>query len=253
MNQLMRLKDTVVQAVKRRRTVGPTTPSRDVKEHLYLTPASEIQDKKAQATVFGPLNQKYLSPSDTKNPRKRAREDDDDEDTQFRYSGVSPDDSISRISPVESETGASQVTTATEGDIGEELEDEVVEEVEDEVSPEVKVQEYLARQEELAKRKGDIESFKAAGGYHADELFLLERITLRSFEGLLPVTWQIDFPTLPEVMFTEEPEKMFIDFNCTSSFRGELELSMLLLYNTNVEYRCQGIAISHQSRRSSQG
>jgi hypothetical protein len=96
MEFVYRLKDSVVQYLsppsKRRRTTGPGSPSNDTREHPLLVPTSEPRNRKAQAAVRIHVNKKLLSPSNTKNPRKRTRvEYEDDEET------ISPDDSISQV------------------------------------------------------------------------------------------------------------------------------------------------------------
>jgi hypothetical protein len=98
MEFVYRLKDSVVQYLsppsKRRRTTGPGSPSNDMREQPLLVPTSEPRNRKAQAAVRIHVNRKFLSPSNTKNPRKRTRvEYEDDEET------ISPDDSISQVTP----------------------------------------------------------------------------------------------------------------------------------------------------------
>jgi hypothetical protein len=98
MEFVYRLKDSVVQYLsppsKRRRTTGPGSPSNDARELPLLVPASEPRNRKAQAAVRIHVNKKFLSPSNTKNPRKRTRvEYEADEET------ISPDDSISQVIP----------------------------------------------------------------------------------------------------------------------------------------------------------
>jgi hypothetical protein len=91
----------------------------------------------------------------------------------------------------------------------------------EEAENEAKVQEYLARQAELALIREDVEKARASGTWHPDELFLYERLAMRSFEELLPQEWQIDFRTLPELLFTKDDEKTFINSNCISRSRGK--------------------------------
>jgi len=297
MEFVFRLKDSVVQYLsptKRRRTIGPGTPSNDAREHSFLVPNSEPHGRKAQAAVLSRVNKKYLSPSDSRNPRKRTRGVYEDEDD-----GLSPDDSISQITPQGddseevSEEGSEEGTDEDEeidDDEDEEIEVEESEEVEvdgdeemevegeeeeleemeveeeeeeseedeiemeveeeedleedemeemeveeeeedleedkidllaqEEASAEAKVQEYLARQAELALRREDVERAKAAGDWHPDEIFLFERLAMRSFEELIPAEWQVDFPTLPQILFTNDLEKTFVNFQCVSSYRG---------------------------------
>jgi hypothetical protein len=221
MNQLFKLKNTFIEYLspKRRRTVGPaTSPATPTAQHSYV-PTSEPKDKKAQAAINGQVNQKYLSPSDTrfaKGSRKRPREDDEYNDDES--SEVSPDESISQICPAEKSSQGSVNSTAFEVDKQSD-DDESIGDAE-EVSAEEKVQEYLDRQAELALRKEAIKEVKAQGTWHSEEIFLFERLSMRSFEELLPATWQVDFPTLPEAVFTVAQEKAFINFNCGSSSRG---------------------------------
>jgi hypothetical protein len=225
MDQLFKLKDTFIAYLspnKRRRTVGPITPSLGPAQRSY-EPISEPQDKKALATLRAKVNQKSFSPSDTRfaaGSRKRAREDDND--IEDEASEVSPEESVSQITPVEESGEESVNSRSSEGEEHSEmsLEEEMEEEVE--VSPEDKVEEYLARQAELALRKEAIADVKAQGTWHPEEIFLFERLSMRSFEELLPATWQIDFPTLPEILFTPIQEKTFINYNYGSSCYGKL-------------------------------
>lgn len=221
MDHLYKLKDSVIQYLspKRRRTVGPATPPHTpgADEHAYL-PASEPKDEKTKATIGTKINQKYLSPSDTRfarGSRKRAREDD-----EFAENGdneVSPDESISQVTPVGRSRHDSVISPASDVEESEVGVDELEEE---EISADDKVQEYLDRQAELALRKGAIEEVRAQGNWHPDEMFLFERLSMRSFEEILPATWQIDFPTLPRTLFTTDSDKTFINYNCGTSSRG---------------------------------
>lgn len=216
MDQLFRLKNTVTDyfsLAKRRRTIGASTatPIKET-EHTFLTPPSE---SKALGTFRDKI---YTAP----NPRKRGR-------TEFEGdgSGLSPDDSVSQLTCSEDEAEGSgdalvKLEEAIEEDIEEaEIEEEEEEENEDAVT-QAKVQEYLERQAELEMRKEEIETARAAGDWHTDELYLFERLTMRSYEELIPVEWKIDFSTLPELLFTDDPNKTFISYNCNSSGRGEL-------------------------------
>lgn len=228
MDQLFRLKDSVLHFLsppsKRRRTL-PVTPAHHEQEHRFHSPISEINDQKGRNAALSRLNQKFLSPSDTKNLRKRTRDNFEEDDFTESGSGVSPDDSISQSAAragEESTTSASELSEEEEDYITVELGDEVLEDEgdEEEISPDAKVQEYLARQAELALRLEDVEKARSAGGYHPDELFLYERISMRSFEELLPAEWQIDFPTLPPDLFTADKKKQFINFNHKPSSHG---------------------------------
>ncbi|KAI6711592.1 hypothetical protein JHW43_005870 [Diplocarpon mali] len=240
MDTLFRLKDTFVQflspAAKRRRTIGPGTSSGS-KDHEYLVPNSEPRGSKAQAAALDHINQKYLSTPQPRNPRKRARVEEEDEIV------ISPSDSVSQksiqldesedsslSSPLASgESGLAEEESEFIGEyhglIGEDVEDidlaqedgdvEMVDDENDYTDEEEpdefelaareacaadqKVEEYLARQAELASKRENIEKVKATGEWHPDAVFLYERLVLRSFEPLIPADWHYDFPTLPAV------------------------------------------------------
>ncbi|KAI9053065.1 hypothetical protein LZ554_003334 [Drepanopeziza brunnea f. sp. 'monogermtubi'] len=97
-----------------------------------------------------------------------------------------------------------------------------------------KVQEYLARQAELALRREDVEKVKAAGGWDPESLFLYERLALRSFEPLIHNYWRIDFPTLPEDLFTPDEELTFVNSNFRSSGSGVKALQSLISLGVRV-------------------
>lgn len=107
-------------------------------------------------------------------------------------------------------------------DCDEEIEAEMEDdEIDQEASAEAKVQEYLARQAELALRREEVEKARAAGDWHPDEIFLFERLSLRSFEELIPAEWQVDFPTLPEILFTNDLENAFVKNNYRPNGSGK--------------------------------
>ncbi|TVY71464.1 hypothetical protein LSUE1_G007364 [Lachnellula suecica] len=240
MDQLFRLKNTVVDYLsplaKRRRTIGPTpaTPTRDNDAPLFSN--SDPQGARQQAAIFGKIRDKYETSPDIQNSRKRGRFEFEDEG-----SGISPNDSVSQFSSSEQEYDNDEDVgikieeadlNEIEDDLGQE-EDEIEEEDLD-AAAQAKVQEYLERQAELESRREDIERVKAAGDWHADELFLFERLTMRSFEELVPYNWMIDFPTLPDIIFTDDPENTFINYNCSSSGRGVKALQELLKLGSRV-------------------
>lgn len=66
----------------------------------------------------------------------------------------------------------------------------------------------------------EVEKVKAAGDWHVDEIYLFERLSMRSYEEVISSEWRIDLPTLPEGLFTTDPEKIFIKNNCNSSYSG---------------------------------
>ncbi|CAL3962835.1 unnamed protein product [Diplocarpon coronariae] len=269
MDTLFRLKDTFVQflspAAKRRRTIGPGTSSGS-KDHEYLVPNSEPRGSKAQAAALDHINQKYLSTPQPRNPRKRARVEEEDEIV------ISPSDSVSQksiqldesehsslSSPLASgESGLAEEESEFIGEyrglIGEDVEDidlaqedgdvEMVEDENDYTDEEEpdefelaareacaadqKVEEYLARQAELASKRENIEKVKATGEWHPDAVFLYERLVLRSFEPLIPADWNYDFPTLPGILFTRDDELTFINSNCLPGSRAVKALQALI-------------------------
>jgi hypothetical protein len=126
------------------------------------------------------------------------------------------------------EEGSEDTATDQESDMEAAEEEIEEEEVDQDTVAEAKVQEYLARQAELALRREEVEKVKAAGDWHPDEIFLFERLSMRSFEQVISEQWRIDLPALPETLFTTDPEKMFVKSNCRSSYSGTFCLLELL-------------------------
>lgn len=229
MDRLIGIKNSFIDYLsppgKRRRTLNPSTP--DGREHTFAAAYSDPQDKKAQAAAISRLNN-HFTPV-TKNPRKRTREEDEESITFSPNSAdLDPDDSISQITPNDDDeeskssgiTPVNGVDESIEPSSEDEVDDDVDMEMEEpQISAEDKVTDYLARQAELEQRLKQVEVFKATGN-HTDEVFLFERLSMRGFEPLLPAAWQMDFPTLPIDIFTEDAEKAFINNNCISSSRG---------------------------------
>lgn len=179
-------------------------------------------------------------------------EEDDEEGSEFAAVSVDPDvemifeeegsegeaesDAVTD-QDLELESGDDEVTEGSEEEVrnveGEGSEnagtDSEVEPAEEEIEEdpvdeqavgEAKVQEYLARQAELALRKEEVERVKAAGDWHPDEIYLFERLSMRSFEQIIPAEWKVDLPSLPESLFTTDPEKMFVKSNYRTSYSG---------------------------------
>jgi hypothetical protein len=110
--------------------------------------------------------------------------------------------------------------TTEETEENDSLDQALEEDLEVQISPEDKVAEYLARQAELALRKEAIAEVKAKGDWHPGEIFLFERLSMRSFEELFPAEWKVDFPTLSGDLFTTIRDNTFINYNCGSSASG---------------------------------
>jgi hypothetical protein len=267
MDQLARVKDTIFGLFsprrptskpdpKRRRTVGPVTPSKDLsQEDLYQT-VSEPRGEKAQAALYRRITGKYLAQPAT-NPRKRAWEDgteegtddtgmaegeelveeddEDEEDAEEEHDSgdesLSPDNSASQITPIEDEASAD-----SEGDMeGIEGEDDYEEEYGPAQDPDAiaqaKVEAYLATQHELTIQREAIEKVKAQGDWHPSEIYLFERLSLRSYEVLIPQEWQIDFPTLPGDIFARDKNSVLINYNCLPSIHGKLSEPLSVPFN----------------------
>jgi hypothetical protein len=62
---------------------------------------------------------------------------------------------------------------------------------------------------------------KGTVGWTDDEVSLFNVLNNRGFEPLLLDTWRIDFPTLPEEVFTADDDQTFINSNHQSDFRGK--------------------------------
>ena len=54
------------------------------------------------------------------------------------------------------------------------------------------------------------------------EIDLFNKLNMRGFEPLLPKTWQMDFKTVPEGLFSLKDEEVFIKSISGKNFRGEL-------------------------------
>ena len=126
---------------------------------------------------------------------------------------VSPGDSASQITPLESSVDGSQEGEAQEAEWEIELEgheeveegkfDDVEWQAEQETTAQKKVQEYLARQVELMSRQEEFKKNIAGGKWHPDELYLFDRLSMRSFEPIFPLIWQLDLPTLNPALFSK--------------------------------------------------
>lgn len=68
-----------------------------------------------------------------------------------------------------------------------------------------------------------------ANAYRADwsdaELALFQRLNMRGFEPLLPGPWRLDFKTIPDSLFTDKDEEVFIGSSTGHDFRGTYTLA----------------------------
>ena len=142
---------------------------------------------------------------------------------------VSPGDSASQITPVEEseselegeEDEAGYNTNVKEGRdrVQDESLDELAWHAEEETTAQRKVQEYLARQAELMSRQEEFKKHIAGGQWHSDELYLFDRLSMRSFEPIFPLIWQLDLPTLNPALFSKG--KTFFNSNYAGRDYGE--------------------------------
>ena len=248
MEQLAKIKDSVfgffsprrintMPDPKRRHTIDLETPSKDLAGEHVFDPISEPRGEKAQVALYNRLNTKYISTSLSKNPLKRSREEDDDNEQLYEgkedvemsavnSESISPEESPSQITPgyddeeEEEDESEDEDGEGFEGE-GEYDDDEAEEIFDEEATAREKVEEYLARQAELALKKDLIAEVKQQGTWHPDEVYLFERLSLRSFEPLIPQEWQIDFGTLPEDLFDENKDNVLINHNCLPGFHGK--------------------------------
>ena len=66
-------------------------------------------------------------------------------------------------------------------------------------------------------------------GWTQDELDLYNRLNDRGVVPLLHTSWQLDFPTIPEVLFTEDRNEAYIKSEKGTDFHGALSLSLCYL------------------------
>lgn len=256
MDTIFRLKDTFLgylsPASKRRRTTGPSTPSHEDQEPKFATPSTEPQGKKGKVVAIGKFTKVHheIHYTNGVNSRKRRREDDDEETKIERESAMSirPDESASNISPytseesfIEGEENESShikvkrpmIEDAPEVDEEESYEG-MTEAEREEAEAAAKVEEYLARQAELAARMADIEKARIEKNWHPDAFFLFERFCMRAFEPVIPKEYVPDFRTLPEDLFTEH-ESAFVDYHTDSLYPACRAL--LALHRLGLEVR----------------
>ena len=79
------------------------------------------------------------------------------------------------------------------------------------------------------------------GDWSEAEIALFQRLSMRGFEPLLPGTWRMDFKTIPDPLFTDKDEEIFIGSTKGQDFRGKPDstqsphelLSELTLFRSN--------------------
>ena len=65
-----------------------------------------------------------------------------------------------------------------------------------------KVSAYLAQHHPLTEQKTSIARLQTEGDWHAEAMYVYERIQMRGYEPIIPLEWQMDFPNLPRDLFT---------------------------------------------------
>jgi len=80
--------------------------------------------------------------------------------------------------------------------------------------------EYLVNMaRERAKREKALTQI-TKGEWSEAEIALFQKLNMRGFEPLLPENWMMDFKTIPESLFTDKDEEVFINSVCGRDFRG---------------------------------
>ncbi|KAI1006586.1 hypothetical protein K3495_g1634 [Podosphaera aphanis] len=266
MDHLMRLRDVVINYIsptaKRQRILESYKTSPDYKAHHFLSPDSGYVDKKGDTAMLRLAYEKLELSSATTNLKKRSRD-------EFERTESSSFDNSSFDSS--SNTRDSSEPPGIKLEVDEEMHNMppemcpnstytpfIKEELDSESEPDpenltgfgalerdevtAKVQEYLDRQAELEDIKDDIAKFKASGDWHPHEIYLFERLSLRSFEVILPKSWRIDFPTLPHSIFAEnDADETIFNTNYTSYFHGVKALQSLL----NLGVRVRDNVLTH--------
>ena len=82
------------------------------------------------------------------------------------------------------------------------------------------VVEEEAPADQAARTSVEASQAKRKGSWTEEELKLFKHIQLRGFEPLLPVHWDIDYPTFPRNLFTRVEAKQVIYSVCDKDFRG---------------------------------
>ena len=66
---------------------------------------------------------------------------------------------------------------------------------------------------------------KTRPGWTRDEIDLFNVLQTRGFEPLMPSSWRLDFQTVPNILFSENDDEIFIKSLCGKDFRG-IEISL---------------------------
>ncbi|SZF03479.1 unnamed protein product [Blumeria hordei] len=247
MNQLTRIKDAVIgyisPAIKRRRIIEPGSISEFSDEHSYSSAELGPIDELEKNYIFDLPYQRCLFLSQADKSRKRSRELFEE---QLNSKSIASEDSESldpqlidewqnldlfQIQPFKEDGGQGCreiISNVVSHLAGEEVAGIKSMEMDYMIDVEAKVHEYLDQQVEFSRHQDDpIE--KVSGEWRPEELFLYERFNLRSYEAMLPSSWKVDLPKLPNAVFAEtDNNKTYINTNFTSSSYGIRALQSLL-------------------------
>ncbi|EPQ63773.1 Bgt-5426 [Blumeria graminis f. sp. tritici] len=253
MNQLTRIKDAVIgyisPAIKRHRIIEPGSISEFSDEHSYSSAELGPRDELEKKYIIDLPYQRCLLLSQADNSRKRSREQFEE---QLNSKSITSQDSESlnpqlidewesldlfQTQPFKEDTGQGcrEITSNVVSHLaGEKVAGIKSIELDYMVDVEAKVHEYLDQQVEFSRHQDDpIE--KSFGEWKPEELFLYERLSLRSYEAMLPSSWEIDFPKLPSAVFVEtDNNKTFVNTNFTSTSYGIRALQSLLSLGVRV-------------------
>lgn len=70
----------------------------------------------------------------------------------------------------------------------------------------------------------NIENGQVYKGWSEDEIWLYEKLDNRGYEPLLPKSWDLDFPTLFDDLFSEDDSEAFINTLSGRKYHGKLSL-----------------------------
>lgn len=215
MDQLLHLRDSILGYITpskyRRRTAFPVTPSptpnHTSKTHKYHT---EPRGAKTGAVLDGRVSKKYLSPSDTKRQRQKAKSGGSQSSyrSESDVESIDPDQETDRTArtSVGGQTPASPTPKIVESIETDDAET---------ISLEDKVGQFLEHQQAV------LEADTGGGdNWHEDEHALFEELKMRGLQPLLPAHWRSDFRTVPPALFSYDPEETFINSASGHEFRG---------------------------------
>ncbi|KAG9246557.1 hypothetical protein BJ878DRAFT_275853 [Calycina marina] len=237
----LRIERKQVVPVDRRFGPGSRKRDRDEDDDSIGEADSESEDEMVDASeeIYNSTDQEVDDEDgDLEEAEMGEEELMEDLEPEFTSRGdeISPNDSASQVST----QFASEEEEEEDDGENDELDESGVDQGEDELSIEAeeesldeaqyqaeveseaqrKVNQYLARQAELTSRRDEFQKHIAKNKWHSDELYLLDRLSKRSFEPIFPLHWHQDLPTLHPTLFGRRDE-MFFNSNYTSDGSGK--------------------------------